>query len=489
MQDILFQNANKVYQLGLDLPGTVTGTDELISHMKGKQEEPRKPSDLAVWDAFTRGKPTPDFVRLSWLDYTAMPRMRMIPFRRFDRLVRSNSQLDIGIAKACLGMVQNDTTVPGVTATGEYRLHPDFASLKVGPMHGHVNINGAFHEKDGSRVELCPRSQLIRAIELSAAEGISHLVGFEVEFVLLQRTDSSSAGERFEMLSNDGHAWSTSRFYTDPAIARLIRDIVKDLDIAGIEVEQIHAESAPGQFELVLPAKPPLEAVDALLHARETIAHRATEAGYKFTLHPKPYSSSCGTACHVHLSLSTPDGTGNDKRLYEKFYAGILEHLQAIAAFTYSNPTSYERVVDSAWAGGRWVTWGTQNREAPLRKIDGSHWELKCFDGLANPYLALTAVLLAGLSGIIHKKELVWGDCSVDPATLTPAQRRELGIINMLPTSLKVGLAALINDAVLVGLLGSDVVDRYVSVKTAEMDLYYSNTTDATRREWIIERY
>ncbi|CAK7213307.1 hypothetical protein SBRCBS47491_001761 [Sporothrix bragantina] len=490
VQAILFGNANTVYNLGLSLSGS--GIADVEKHVVSKGSKVFRPPDCDVWSAFMRDKPEPDFVRVSWLDYTALPRMRMIPFRRFDRLVRANKPVDIGITAAALGLLQSDTTVPGVTATGEYRLHPDFSSLKVGPIEGHFNINGEFREKDGSRVALCPRAQLIRAIEVSAAEGITHLLGFEIEFLLLQRTgvpkDALPGGPVFQMLPNDGHAWSTSRFYNDPALATFLRDIVKDLDSAGIEAEQVHAESAPGQFELVMPAKPPLEAVDNLLHAREIIAHRATEAGFKFTLHPKPFPQACGTASHVHMSISSTNGDGDDEAIYEQFYAGILGHLPAIMAFTYSNPVSYKRLVDSAWAGGRWVTWGTQNREAPLRKVDGSHWEMKCLDGLANPFMAMAAVLLAGLSGIVYKKELTWGDCKEDPARLTPAQRQELGISEMLPANLDNALTALEGDEELVRLIGRDVVERYATVKRAEAAALGS-LTESEQRERIIEQY
>ena len=440
-----------------------------------------------------RDKPAPDFVRVAWLDYTALPRMRMIPFRRFDRLIRAGQPVDVGITKAALGLLPNDMAAPGVTPTGEYRLHPDFSSLRVGPIDGHLSMNGEFREKDGSPVALCPRAQLIRAIDFSAAEGITYLIGFEVEFLLLQRVEVAAAnscsaqGSRFRMLPNDGHAWSTSRFYTDPALAYFLRDVVKDLDNAGIDVEQVHAESAPGQFELVLPAKPPLEAVDDLLHAREVIAHRATEAGYKFTLHPKPFPEACGTASHVHMSLSSSRSGEDDKAVYEHFYAGILGHLPALAAFTYSSPASYERVVDSAWAGGRWVAWGTQNREVPLRKIEGSHWEMKCFDGLANPFMALAAVLLAGLSGIIDNKELTWRDCSDDPATLGPWQQQELGIDKMMPFSLGQALSELEQDRSLVALIGFDVVKQYTAVKRTEASLLKSLSV-REQRELIIEQ-
>lgn len=78
------------------------------------------------------------------------------------------------------------------------------------------------------------------------------------------------------------------------------------------------------------------------------------------TLHPKPFAMACGTASHVHISV---DGDkGNDPAIYEPFYAGILKHLRAICAFTYSSEASYERVADGTWAGGTYVAWGTQNR-------------------------------------------------------------------------------------------------------------------------------
>ncbi|EPE08166.1 glutamine synthetase-like protein [Ophiostoma piceae UAMH 11346] len=491
VQNILFCNASKVYNLGLELPSP-KGFDTVETKLQRPKTSSPEKYDLGVWKAFTSTKGEPAFVRISWLDYTSMPRMRMIPFKRFNRLVVENKPLDIGITKAALGLLQHDHIINTATPTGEYRLHPDFSSLRLGPIDGHVNMYGNFHEKNGANVSLCPRTQLIRSLELSAEQNISYLVGFEIEFVLLERTKPGSALSmsegRYTMLENDGHMWSSSRFYVDKKLPQLLRDIVGQLDQAGIEVEQLHSESAPGQFELILPAKPPLEAVDTLLLVRDTIASLATDAGYKFTLHPKPYRDACGTASHVHMSLSNPYRAGDDKSVYEPFYASILEHLPALMAFTYPNPASYERMVDGAWAGGRWVAWGTQNRETPLRKIEDSHWELKSFDGLANPYLALAALFYVGVYGIADQTQLTLSDCTTDPAGLMPEERRELGITTMLPASLDEALAALADDHIVSGLIGRDVVERYIEVKRAELSLYSSMHAHEFR-EWITERY
>lgn len=136
----------------------------------------------------------------------------------------------------------------------------------------------------------------------------------------------------------------------------------------------------------------------------------------------------------------------------------------------------------------RWVTWGTQNREAPLRKIEGSHWELKCLDGLANAYLALASVLFAGTNGFIAKEKLVWQDCEVDPASLTDNDRKELNVSEMLPASVEEALEALEKDEDLTDLLGSELVEKYSSVKQFELK-FLGSMEDEERRQFLIARY
>jgi glutamine synthetase len=477
-RDILFLNSNKLYHLNLEF-------GELEDAWSTGEDEDRRRTDLEMLEDFMKGKARPDFVHVSWMDYSSMPRMRMVPWRKFTTVVEEGRS-DIGITKAGLGLLPNDSIIPGVFPTGEYRLHPDFSSLKLGPIRGHLSMYGEFREKDGSRVSLCPRTQLIRAVELAAEQNLRYLVGFEIEFLLLERLPSNKEPLRFETLINDGHAWSSSRYFADTKVANLLRDVVAELESMGIFVEQLHCESAPGQFELVLPPYPPVEAVDTLLHTRDVISALAIAAGYKFTLHPKPFAMACGTASHMHMSIAS--NNGDKPETYEPFYAGILRHLRAICAFAYANPTSYERLADGCWAGGRWVTWGTQNRETPLRKIDDSHWELKMLDGLANPYLAVAAVLLAGTGGVVRGEKLTWGDCEVDPAALTDNDRAELGVSEMLPAGLEEALQALRADEEMVRMLGEEVVERYVTTKEAELELLGAMKEDE-KRQWIMERY
>jgi glutamine synthetase len=481
VRDVLFRNANKLYHLELEF----SELEEETGLAPGAYL-----SDSEILRAFLRTQPAPDFVRICWNDLTATQRMRMIPFRKFTTLLNEGKSTDIGITKAVFGLLQDDSLLSSVYPTGEYRLHPDFSSLKKGPVEGHISMNGEFREQSGARVPFCPRSTLQRAVDFGAEKGLSFLIGFEIEFVLLERVESNQPGTttRYSALNADGHAWSVSRNFADPKISTLLRDMVSALEDAGIYAEQVHAESATGQFELVLPPYPPLEAVDTLLHARDVMSALATAAGFRLTLHPKPFAHATGTASHMHLSLASPNGNGDKPEVYHPFYAGILKHLPAILAFTYANPASYERMSDGTWSGGRWVTWGTQNREAPLRKINGSHWELKCLDGLANPYFAVAAVLFAGAKGVADREALVWGDCEIDPAKLTENDRKELGVERMLPGSVEGGLAELKEDEELVELMGPELVERYAALKEFELN-FLGEMGDEERRQWLMERY
>ncbi|KND86405.1 Protein fluG [Tolypocladium ophioglossoides CBS 100239] len=467
VEDILFHSSNNIYRLHLQM------------HELELSESPAR-NNLGLSRILELGD-SARFLRVCWNDMTATTRMRAIPIRRVISMLQNNENFSFGVTKGTLGMIQTDFRVHGVSAVGEWRLHPDLDSLRVGPRKGHVTVMSNFKEQDGSAIALCPRTLFQRALMMAGHEALAFALGFEIEVLILRRT-----GAGYEALNGFGHAWSVARAMDHDAAVTVIESAVEQLDAAGVYVEMVHPESASGQYEIILPKAPPLEAVDTLLFARDVISCCATAHGYKASLHPKPFADGCGTAGHVHMSITSPGGS--DRSLYEPFYAGILNHLRAITAFTCSNLVSYERVRDGCWAGGTWVTWGTQNREAPLRKIEGSHWELKSMDGLANPYLAMSAILLAGLNGVMNREEMTWKDCTEEPASLSDKQRQDLGLRTKLPSSLQEALAALEKDLELRSLLGEEFVERYVAVKKAEIELLES-MDEGSRRQWIMERY
>jgi glutamine synthetase len=476
VEDIFFKTSNTLYNLHLPFKPLANSTIPLPIRSATSL-------DQDALTTFLNEYSTTKFLRLQFLDYTSTPRLRIIPVKRALSLLESRPKLSIGITKACLGLLQNDTIIPGVWATGEYRLYADFSSLRPGPYEGYAFVQCEFHEADGSTAPLCPRSLLRSTLLKAKSKNLEFLVGFEIEIVFMSRSED---GSLTTLSDSGGHAWSASRALHGNKILDMLHQIYDSLAVSGIYLEQWHPESATGQYEFVLPRLPPLEAVDALLHAREIISTVVAGYSMRATLYPKPFSDMGGTASHIHISISSPNG--DEKEVYEPFYAGILKHLQAIIAFTYSNPSSYDRMADGCWAGGRWVSWGTQNRETALRKIEDSHFEIKVIDGLANVYLALAAIVAAGTKGVADKLELTLGDCSKDPAQLSDEEKKTLGISEMLPKDLGTALETLEDDGELTDLVGKEVVARYIAVKRAEIQLL-DGISASDRKNWIMERY
>lgn len=485
VENIFFRNANRVY--GLDLSLRETRKDTAAMNLRIERGDGLQEAAIESISRFmggsAQGVDEPKFLRIYWNDMTATPRMRSVPMRRIISMIRNGEELSFGVTKASMGLNQLDIPAAGISPSGEYRLHPDLDTLRPGPRKGQLVARGDFKEKDGSPVALCPRTLLKRTLDFAKGKGLTFTLGFEIELILMRRKDGD-----FETLDTDGHAWSVGRAMEHDATIEVIEPAIAALDDAGVYIDIMHPESAPGQYEIVLPKAPALEAVDTLLYARDVISAAATAKGYRMTLHPKPFPMAGGTGAHVHISIASPWGDSG-ARVYESFYAGVLAHLRAISAFTYSSMASYERVADGTWSGGTYVAWGTQNRETPLRKVEGSHWELKCMDGIANPYLALSAILGAGTHGVVGERSLTWKDCGASaPFTLSEEQRESLGVSTRIPSNLTEALEALVKDREMVKVLGQELVERYVAVKEAEMDLL-KGLADDERRRWVIERY
>lgn len=510
VQDVLFNNSKKLYNLQVET--------SLPTFAQLSQERSAPATESTTWSTASVLQRIRSFnarwLRVYWHDYTSSARCRLIPIKQVYKTLKSGKPLALSITSAALGLLQMDMMIPEINGTGAQTLLPDWNSLKPGPIDGHLSCQGEFRKLDGSEEILCPRTLLRKTLERARAlpQRLEFLIGFEIEFLVVERhpnwipTMKSVGIDKYRPLhSSDGHAWSMANAVADwgreqGSFTTAMDEIIDLLDAADVEVETFHPESAPGQFELVLAARPPLEACDNLLLARQILSAAAARHGMHVTLHPKPFAAACGSASHMHMSVksttsssTSPGGNSNDTDgpdIYEPFYAGILKHFRGLIAFTYASPASYERMVDSFWAGGRWVTWGTQNKEAPLRKCDGAHWELKVLDGLANPYLAVAAVLAAGaLGGIAAGESLApWADCAGDPALLSEEERGALGIEKMFPADLGAALDALAEDEALGALLGPEFVERYINVKRAELR-FLEPMAPEERRRWIMDRY
>ena len=244
--------------------------------------------------------------------------------------------------------------------------------------------------------------------------------------------------------------------------------------------QQYYPESGPGQHEITIMYSDALSAADNQIVYRETVKAIASKHDLQASFLPKIFPDTAGNGCHIHLSLWQDDmnilyDSESDFGLSEtgeQFIAGILYHLPSLAAITTPIPRSYRRIRPQMWSGAFQV-WGFNNREAAIRVIredDGRilHFEVKTVDASANPYLALGAVISAGLNGIRKKMELPH-PLQKDPASLSAAEMKEMGV-KLLPSNLKEALSNLKKDKAILEALGESLSRSYLAVKSAEYE-------------------
>lgn len=451
-----------------------------------KEPEPRKkPYDLDAFTRFFDPHPELKLVYVQWLDYLGTLRVRMMPVAGFRRLITNGER--IGISLGNTGTLQNDHVTPAVSCAGQIFVEPDLSTLRLthsrDPLASSTVI-GSFCSQDGRRSERCPRNTLSTLVHrFSSDHEITFLSGFEIEVVFLKQ---DSDGHYSPWTTN--HAWGTFTPEQFEVALPVLAEIADELANIGVDVQQFHSESGAGQYEFVLPPLPIVEAIDTLVQARQVVQQIARLHKLRATLHPMPLRG-VSSGQHVHISLNSTTLSPEDLVKSEfSFFAGLLEHLPSLCAFLLSNEASHTRIADNMWTSGTWVTWGTQNREVPLRRVSQGRWEIRCLDGFANPYLALSALLAAGLDGVESKKQMVAKDCTTNPAHLTEVQRVELGIADKMPTSLEQTLQKLEKDEMLKRYLNEKLIDDYVVMKRAEKEML-DEMDEKERHAWLIERY
>ena len=403
--DILFHNSNSLYGLGLQAWPYRERKDENWGEALSLAGAPESGSidQVSAFNAFIKANPQVKYIWVQWLDYTSTMRGRMFPLQQFAKIIRKQRRLTI--PQVAFDLLNDDRLASPTLRTGQFELQADMSSMyanvakrdKVSSKSATVMAYG--YLEDGEPYAECPRSTLRTMVNrLKDENGINLLCGFEIEFVILQR----SSLRKYHPLTTV-HSWSQISSETS-RVMPILEEIVECLSRIGIVAEQFHPESAPSQFELILAPSSPVHAVDTLLKTRQIITDVVERHDLRASFHPRPFSFAAGSAAHSHISISPST--------HESFFlAGILAHLPSILAFSLPQDDSYLRVKPGIWSGGEWVAWGTENKETPIRKISPGRWEVKAVDGLSNMYLAISALLAAGYLGIKNKLDLIQFDC------------------------------------------------------------------------------
>ena len=357
----------------------------------------------------------------------------------------------------------------------ELYLHPDLDSFVILPWRPQQGRVGKFicdiYKADGTPHELSPRTILKKVIKKGKESGYTCMVDAECEFFLFHTDENGMP----TIVTHERAGYMDVGPADFGENAR--RDMVLNLEEMGFEIESSHHEKAPAQHEIDFRQGESLKTADALTTFKFAVRSIAKRFGLYATFMPKPKSEVAGSGMHLNFSLYK-DGKNifedNQNEEAKYFIGGILKYAEAMCAITNPIVNSYKRLLSGFDAPAK-IDWSTKGETtlAKLRKSFGeTKIELRFPDPSANPYLALSVCLAAGLRGIKEK---------IDPNVLVESFGSSGKV---LPENLKDAVAAMNKSDFIREVLGEEFVDIYTKLKEQEWKEYMLQVSD-----WELDRY
>lgn len=422
------------------------------------------------------------FLRLMFTDLFGVIKNVEVPISQLDKLLENKLMFDGSSIDGFVRIEESDMY-----------LYPDLSTWMVFPWgseHGKVaRIICEVYTSDRKPFAGDPRNNLIRALQDMKDEGFTDFnIGPEPEFFLLKLDEN---GKPTTHLNDQGS-------YFDLAPVDLgencRRGIVLELENMGFDVEASHHEVAPGQHEIDFKYADALTAADNIQTFKLVVKTVARKYNLHATFMPKPLDGINGSGMHLNMSLFNKEGNAfydekGELQLSQKAYwflGGLLKHARSYTAVCNPIVNSYKRLVPG-YEAPVYVAWSGSNR-SPLIRVPSSkglstRFEVRSVDPSANPYLAIAAVLEAGLDGIRNQIE---PDDSVDRNIYRMnVQERHEEHIQDLPSTLHNALKEFEKDDVMRKALGDHIFQSFLEAKKLEWASYRQEVTQWERDQYL----
>jgi len=330
------------------------------------------------------------FLRLAFCDVTGKPKNVSIMPTELERAFEHGIAID---ASAIEGF--------GDETHSDIFLHPDPDTITVlpwRPEHGKVaRMFCSITYPDGRPFEHDVRTLLKEAIRHAKELGYSFYFGPEMEFYLFKLDENGNP----TALPYD-HAT-----YMDVApedkCENVRREICLTLEKMGIRPESSHHEEGPGQNEIDFRYSDALTAADNAITFCSVVKSVAALNGLHADFSPKPLADQPGSGQHINISIK-----GGDEKDTNHMLAGILSTVADMTVFLNPSKQSFHRLGFNK--APKYISWSSENRSQLIRipAATGEYRraELRSPDPMANPYIAYTLLIYAGLYGIQNKLEL-----------------------------------------------------------------------------------
>jgi glutamine synthetase len=363
---------------------------------------------------------------------------------------------------------------------GDFVFRPDMSTLRMVPWHpGTAMVVCDLQWEDGAPVAPSPRQILRAQLERLAERGLTALAGTELEFIVFQDTYEQAWDKAYRGLTPANRYNVDYSMLGTSRIEPLLRRIRNCMDGAAIPVENAKGECNLGQHEINFHYDEALITADGHTIYKNGAKEIASQEGYAITFMPK-FDEREGNSCHIHLSLRAQDGTPvfsdggrGMSDLFRQFLAGQIACLRDFSLFYAPNINSYKRYAHGSFAPTA-VAWGHDNRTCALRVIGhGSSLrvENRVPGGDVNPYLALAAMIAAGLHGIdndLPLEDAFAGNAYMSDKPKVPGTLREARELFLASDTARAAF-------------GDGVVKHYANMARVEIEAYDAVVTDWER--------
>ncbi|SHF53646.1 type I glutamate--ammonia ligase [Ornithinibacillus halophilus] len=424
------------------------------------------------------------FIRLQFTDMLGTIKNVEIPLSQLDKALDNKMMFDGSSIEGFVRIEESDMY-----------LYPDLDTFVVFPWTSEKGKVARFicdiYNPDGTPFAGCPRYNLKRNLKKMEELGFDTFnIGTEPEFFLFKLDENGDP-----TLDLNDHGGYFDLAPTDLG-ENCRRDIVLELEEMGFEIEASHHEVAPGQHEIDFKYSDAVKHADDIQTFKLVVKTIARKHNLHATFMPKPLFGVNGSGMHVNMSLFkngenvffNPDGELQLSDLSYQFIAGIMKHATNFTAVTNPTVNSYKRLVPG-YEAPCYVAWSGENR-SPLLRIPNSRGlstrvEVRSVDPSANPYMALSVLLAAGLDGIENK---LTPPSAVDRNiyVMDKEEREENGIKD-LPATLMDALEELKKDPIIVNALGEHLYEHYLEAKEIEWDMFRTTVHPWEREQYLTQ--
>jgi glutamine synthetase len=429
-----------------------------------------------------------EFFFAQFVDMYGRPSAKLVPAQNLDDLVNDGAGF-AGFAAGELGQMPSDPDIAAI---------PDIASFTPLPWETTVARFACDIFVDGEEWPYDPRTILRRQLEKARQKGFEFMMGLELEYFLVRKKEDGTIELADPLDTLEKPCYDLVGLTRNLDFLTTVSKYVNGLGWGNYANDH---EDANGQFEQNFTFKDALTSCDRAIFFRYMVHTLAEKQGMLATFMPKPFTNLTGNGCHFHMSLwdgdtnvfldeDDPRGLGLSETAYH-FIGGLKEHARAYSAVTAPTVNSYKRLKVGTTASGAtwspvWISYGYNNRTQMLRIPGPGRVEDRTIDGAANPYLAATVILAAGLDGI--ERQLDPGDPNSENLYAVPYEELRKRGLDTLPPNLLDAVEELERDDVVRASLGrgrdEDYLDYYARVKRDEWSRYHEQVT-----AWEVSEY